>query len=105
MIAAIEKPLATRTLIAVISEASRIAFIVVIDSSLASGKHPQESLSSFVTRYLSPPHRDTKSGGCPAPALSVDSARNGKTVQAAFAKGIETYLDILAAQIGGDEQE
>ena len=34
MIAAMEKPLATRTLIAVTSEASRIAFIVVIDSSL-----------------------------------------------------------------------
>ena len=33
-IAAMEKPLATRTLIAVTSEASRIAFIVVIDSSL-----------------------------------------------------------------------
>ena len=30
-IAAMEKPLATRTLIAVTSEASRIAFIVVID--------------------------------------------------------------------------
>src|SRR5260221_13643996 len=34
MIAAMEKPLATRTLIAVTSEASRIAFIVVIDSAL-----------------------------------------------------------------------
>jgi hypothetical protein len=34
MIAAIEKPLATRTLIAVTSEASRNAFIIVIDSSL-----------------------------------------------------------------------
>ena len=34
MIAAMEKLLATRTLIAVTSEASRIAFIVVIDSSL-----------------------------------------------------------------------
>jgi hypothetical protein len=34
MIAAMEKPLATRTLIAVTSEASRNAFIVVIDSSL-----------------------------------------------------------------------
>jgi hypothetical protein len=33
-IAAMENPLATRTLIAVTSEASRIAFIVVIDSSL-----------------------------------------------------------------------
>src|ERR1700720_2580954 len=34
MIAAMEKPLAIRTLIAVTREASRIAFIVVIDSSL-----------------------------------------------------------------------
>jgi hypothetical protein len=36
MIAAMEKPLATRTLIAVTSDASRIAFIVVIDSSRRS---------------------------------------------------------------------
>jgi hypothetical protein len=34
MIVAMEKPLASRTLIAVTSEASRIAFIVVVDSSL-----------------------------------------------------------------------
>jgi TetR/AcrR family transcriptional repressor of nem operon len=76
-----------------------------LSEKLASGKHPQESLSSFIAQYLSPTHRDTKSGGCPAPALSGDAARNGKTVQAAFGKGIETYLDIIAAQISGDEQE
>src|SRR5580704_16766998 len=35
-IAAMEKPLATRTLIAVTSEASRIAFIVVIDFAFRS---------------------------------------------------------------------
>jgi hypothetical protein len=34
MIAAMEKPLATRTSIAVTSEASRIAIIAVIDSAL-----------------------------------------------------------------------
>src|SRR5258708_40101333 len=39
-----------------------------------------------------------------APALSGDAARNGKTVQTAFVKGIETYLDIIAAHMGGDEQ-
>jgi TetR/AcrR family transcriptional regulator, transcriptional repressor for nem operon len=90
------------------AEAIASAFDVVasdLSEKLASGKHPQESLSSFVARYLSPPHRDTKSGGCPASALSVDAARNGKTVQTAFVKGIETYLDIIAAQMGGDEQE
>src|SRR4029077_18925921 len=56
-------------------------------------------------RYLSPHHRDTKSGGCPAPALSADAARNGKAVQTAFVKGIETYLDVIAAHMDGDEQE
>ena len=90
------------------AEAIASAFDVVasdLSEKLASGKHPQESLSSFVARYLSPQHRDTKSGGCPAPALSVDAARNGKTVQTAFIKGVETYLDIIAAQMDGDEQE
>jgi TetR/AcrR family transcriptional regulator, transcriptional repressor for nem operon len=76
-----------------------------LSEKLASGKHPKESLSSFVARYLSPHHRDTKSGGCPAPALSADAARNGKAVQTAFVKGIETYLDVIAAHMDGDEQE
>jgi TetR/AcrR family transcriptional repressor of nem operon len=90
------------------AEAIASAFDVVagdLSEKLASGKHPQESLSSFVARYLSPRHRDAKSGGCPASALAVDAARNGKAVQTAFVKGIETYLDIIAAQMGADEHE
>ena len=90
------------------AEAIASAFDVVasdLSDKLASGKRPQESLSSFVARYLSPRHRDTKSGGCPASALSADAARNGKTVQTAFVKGMETYLDLIAAQMGGDAQE
>src|SRR4029077_19800959 len=93
---------------ALAAEAIASAFDVVasdLSEKLASGKRPQESLSSFVAQYLSPTHRDTKSGGCLAPALSVDAARNGKTIQTAFAKGIEAYLDIIAAQMGGGEQE
>ena len=76
-----------------------------LSEKFASGKTPQESLLSFVARYLSPPHRDTDTGGCPASALSVDAARNGKTVQTAFVKGIETYLDLIASKIGADKQE
>ena len=90
------------------AEAIASAFDVVasdLSEKLASGKTPQESLSSFVARYLSPAHRDTDTGGCPASALSVDAARNGKTVQTAFLKGIETYLHMIAAQMGADEQE
>jgi TetR/AcrR family transcriptional repressor of nem operon len=76
-----------------------------LSEKFASGENPRESLSSFVAQYLSSRHRDTKSGGCPASALSVDAARNGKSVQTAFVRGLEIYLEIIAAQIGGDEQE
>ena len=90
------------------AEAVASAFDVAasdLSEKIASRKHPQEALSSFVARYLSPPHRDTESGGCPASALSVDAARNGKAVQTAFVKGIETYLALIAAQMGGDRPE
>jgi TetR/AcrR family transcriptional repressor of nem operon len=90
------------------AEAIASAFDVVVNDlweKLAARRRSQESLSSFVARYLSPQHRDTKSGGCPASAFPVDAARNGKTVQTAFVKGIETYLDLIAAQMDGDEQQ
>src|SRR5580692_2128701 len=48
------------------AEAIASAFDVVasnLSEKLASGKNPKEALSSFVARYLSPTHRDTKSGG------------------------------------------
>ena len=57
MIAAMEKPLATRTLIAVTIEASRNAIIVVIDSSLYFPASPLRnsmlSSSSLVLNALS----------------------------------------------------
>jgi TetR/AcrR family transcriptional regulator, transcriptional repressor for nem operon len=90
------------------AEAIASAFEVVasnLSEKLASAKHPQESLATFVARYLSPPHRDSKSGGCPASALSADAARSGRAIQTAFVKGVEAYLDMIAAQIGGDERE
>src|ERR1700742_695530 len=72
---------------------------------IAGASDPQKGLNSSLSEYLSPAHRDAHDGGCPASALPVDSARNGQDVQSAFADGIETYLDIFAAQIGGDKKE
>jgi TetR/AcrR family transcriptional regulator, transcriptional repressor for nem operon len=90
------------------AEALASAFEVAandLSEKLASGRNPQKALASVLAEYLSPQHRDTRTGGCPAAALPVDAARNGKNIQAAFANGVETYLDIIAAQMGGDEQE
>jgi TetR/AcrR family transcriptional repressor of nem operon len=90
------------------AEAMASAFDVAandLSEKLASEKNPQKALESYFARYLSPQHRDTYTGGCPASALSVDAARNGKTVQAVFASGIDKYLDLFVARIGGDKQE
>jgi TetR/AcrR family transcriptional repressor of nem operon len=76
-----------------------------LSQRLAAVRDHQESLTSFVSQYLSPRHRDTRTGGCPAPALAADAARNGKAVQAAFVKGIQTYLDMISAKISGPEDQ
>ena len=76
-----------------------------LSEKIAAGSDPQKGLTSSLSEYLSPAHRDARDGGCPASALPVDSARNGQDMQSAFADGVEAYLDIFAAQIGGDKKE
>jgi TetR/AcrR family transcriptional repressor of nem operon len=76
-----------------------------LSDDISSANDPQKALNAFVADYLSPAHRDTSTGGCPATAFPVDSARGGKDIQAAFADGIESYLEILAARMDGDKRE
>jgi TetR/AcrR family transcriptional repressor of nem operon len=76
-----------------------------LSHDISSANDPQTALNAFVADYLSPAHRDTSTGGCPATAFPVDSARGGKDVQAAFAEGIESYLEIFAARMNGDKRE
>jgi TetR/AcrR family transcriptional regulator, transcriptional repressor for nem operon len=79
--------------------------VTTLLEKFASGGDPQKALESVIAEYLSPAYRDTRTGGCPAAALPVDCARNGRDVQTAFADGIESYLDVFAAQIGGNKHE
>jgi TetR/AcrR family transcriptional repressor of nem operon len=76
-----------------------------LSEEIASGRDSQKGLATAVTNYLSSVHRDTDGGGCPAAALPVDAARNGEGVQAAFADGIEAYLEIFTAHMDGDKRE
>jgi TetR/AcrR family transcriptional regulator, transcriptional repressor for nem operon len=76
-----------------------------LSDDIASGNDLQKALNAFLADYLSPAHRDTSTGGCPATAFPVDSARSGKDVQAAFADGIEAYLEIFAGRMDGDKRE
>jgi TetR/AcrR family transcriptional repressor of nem operon len=76
-----------------------------LSEKMAATSDPQKGLTPALSEYLSPAHRDTCDGGCPASALPVDSARNGEDVQAAFADGVESYLGIFAAHLGGGKKE
>src|ERR1700719_1495671 len=76
-----------------------------LSENIASGNDPQKALNAILADYLSPAHRDTCTGGCPASAFPVDAARRGKDVQADFADGIESYLEIFAARMDGDKRE
>jgi TetR/AcrR family transcriptional regulator, transcriptional repressor for nem operon len=71
----------------------------------SSEDDPQKALTAFLADYLSPAHRDTGTGGCPASAFPVDAARSRKGLQAAFAGGVESYLEIFAARMEGDKRE
>ena len=76
-----------------------------LSEAIASGTDPVKALNAFLAGYLSRAHRDTCTGGCPASAFPVDAARGGKDLQAAFAEGIESYLEIFAARMDGDKRE
>ena len=67
----------------------------VSNARLAKSEWPQA-----VERYLSARHRDNRGTGCTFAALACDAARQGETVQARFAQGINEELDILVARLG-----
>lgn len=87
------------------SEAIACAFAEFTDNLAAmlnTAEAPDLAFAEAVAGYLAPAHRDASGGGCPTAALLVDAARGGKQVQAAFADGIATYLDLFAERLGGD---
>lgn len=90
------------------SEAIACAFTEFTDNlaaKLNDADAPDAAFASAVAGYLAPAHRDASGGGCPTAALLVDAARGGDKVQAAFADGIETYLNLFAERLGGNNAE
>jgi TetR/AcrR family transcriptional repressor of nem operon len=63
---------------------------------------PPAAFLSALKRYLTVAHRDAPEGGCPTAALPIDAGRHGEEVQAEYAKGIERYLHIFTAWLGGN---
>jgi TetR/AcrR family transcriptional regulator, transcriptional repressor for nem operon len=62
---------------------------------------PKRPLSSLASYYLSAQHRDNPGVGCVIAALSMDAARHGPPVRAAFTEAAKRFLGLLARVVPG----
>jgi TetR/AcrR family transcriptional repressor of nem operon len=67
---------------------------------IAAGS-PKGAYAALLANYLTPTHRDDPARGCAFASLGSEAARGGKAVHAAFADGLQPFLDILAEAIPG----
>ena len=58
------------------------------------------ALRSYLEEYLSLRHRDHPDSGCTLSALSADAGRQGREVQASFARGLRETLLLISGVLG-----
>jgi TetR/AcrR family transcriptional regulator, transcriptional repressor for nem operon len=63
------------------------------------GRSAEAGLAAYIESYLSPGHRDTRSGGCPMAALASELPRLAAPSRTAFAAGVRRLTDAIAAQL------
>jgi TetR/AcrR family transcriptional repressor of nem operon len=56
------------------------------------------ALREFITAYLA-------SSGCPSATLAMDAARQGREMQAAYAQGVETFLQAITAHYAAADRQ
>ncbi len=59
------------------------------------------SFNAMLETYLSPTHRDDPGQGCPIPTLAADASRQGEQMQAAYAEGIEMFIQTMSSYFAG----
>ncbi|MCX4163617.1 MULTISPECIES: TetR/AcrR family transcriptional regulator [Paraburkholderia] len=67
-----------------------------LEAKVTGNDEPSEAMTDALLGYLAPAHRDTPSGGCPTGSLAVDVSRQPCEAQAAFADGLEQYIDLIS---------
>jgi TetR/AcrR family transcriptional repressor of nem operon len=60
---------------------------------------PARALESYVDFYLSVPHRDTRTSGCPLPFLSADAPRLPVESRERYAAGVERLTERIAGHL------
>ena len=62
---------------------------------------PEKPLSSIVSMYVSPGHRDNPGAGCVVASLSTDAYRQSTPVRSAVTRAIKTFVGRLVAVMPG----
>jgi TetR/AcrR family transcriptional repressor of nem operon len=65
-------------------------------SSAFGGRDPAEGLARYIDFYLSKPHRDARSSGCPIAALATDLPRMNAASRTAFSRGMQALVAKVA---------
>lgn len=84
-------------------EAIRYAFeqsLTELEARVIGSETPFAAMADALAYYVAPEHRDEAAGGCPTGSLPVDVGRQAPDAQAAFADGLEKYID-LVSRYGG----
>jgi TetR/AcrR family transcriptional regulator, transcriptional repressor for nem operon len=63
------------------------------------------SLEAFIREYLSPAHRDDRSGGCPSAALLDEIARSDAEVREAYTEGARAMVRAVARHLDDGDPE
>ena len=58
------------------------------------------ALSSYVSKYLSPTHRDGPGSGCPLAAVSGEVSRQSQAVRDRFTAGVRGMIGLLSDRMG-----
>ena len=61
----------------------------------------RNGLHAFAASYLSPDHRDDRSGGCPLAALGSELVRADEKTRTAATEGVLNLVGLIAQQFGG----
>ena len=81
---------------ALAAEACTASFALTLERLRDQLREHDGDLSTHLSRYFSPTHRDTPGTGCPMSALAVDAGRKQGLLGEAMAEGIGAYLQELA---------
>jgi TetR/AcrR family transcriptional repressor of nem operon len=62
---------------------------------------PKNPLAAIASHYLSQEHRDNPGAGCVVAALSIEAARQGPMVRAAFTEATKRFIETLEQAVPG----